>query len=63
MFQTLAMLEVMNMILFLTLRNLLFEFVSYFDIRISDFVMIPTKIMPSELSSKPDPLDPVIYYS
>jgi hypothetical protein len=37
MFQTIGLLEVANMILFLSLGNLIFEFVSYFDIRISIF--------------------------
>ena len=38
MFQTAAVLLVVNKILFLTFGNLIFEFVSDFDIRISSFV-------------------------
>jgi hypothetical protein len=37
MFKTLGALELANAILFLSLDNLVFEFVSYFDIRISNF--------------------------
>jgi hypothetical protein len=58
MFQTKAVLDVADMMLFSTFGHLGFEFVSYFDIRVSNFAMAPTKIMPSGLSSKPGPLDP-----
>jgi len=37
MFQTVGVLEVANMFLFLSLDNLIFEFVSDFDIRITKF--------------------------
>jgi hypothetical protein len=39
MFQTVAVLAADNMILFLSFGILIFEFVSDFDIRISDFAM------------------------
>ena len=38
MFQTVAEMEPANMILFLIFGNLIFEFVSNFDIQISNFV-------------------------
>jgi hypothetical protein len=41
MFQTIAVLEVANKILFLAFGNLIFEFVSDFDIRISNFAVLP----------------------
>jgi len=62
MFQTVPVLEVANMILFLTLVKLIFEFVSDFNIRISNFAMAPTYIMPSGLSLKSGPLDPDFYW-
>jgi len=37
MIQTIDVSEIVNMILFLSLGNLIFEFVSNFDIRISNF--------------------------
>jgi hypothetical protein len=46
MFQSEAVLEVGNVIFFGPLGNLIFEFVSYFDIRISNFAMSPKYIMP-----------------
>jgi hypothetical protein len=46
MFQTVAVLEVANAIFFWSLGNLIFEFVSYFDIRISNFAMAPEYFMP-----------------
>jgi len=58
MFQTVAAIEPANMILILVFGNLIFEFVSFFDIQISNFTMSSGLIMPSGLSSKPDPLDP-----
>ena len=47
MFQTKEVLVAVNMVLFLTFGHLKFEFVSNFDIRISNFVMSLGKIMPS----------------
>ena len=41
MSQTVAVIEPANMVLFLVFGNLIFEFVSNFDIRISDFTMLP----------------------
>jgi len=51
--------DIPNPILILSLGHLLFEFASYFDIRISDFGGgLPLQIMPSALRPKPGPLDP-----
>jgi hypothetical protein len=41
MFKNIAELEIANLILFLSLGNLIFQFVWYFDIRISNFAMAP----------------------
>jgi len=40
MIQTIAVSDIVNMILFLSLGNLIFEFVSHFDIRISNLTKI-----------------------
>ena len=61
MFQTEAMLEFANMLLFLTFGHLIFEFVSDFVLRISDFAKSPFQIMSSGLNPKPGPLDPDFY--
>jgi hypothetical protein len=57
-----AVLDVATMILFLRFGHLVFEFVSYFGIRISNFAMAPAQTMPSGRTSKPGPLDPVFYW-
>ena len=60
-YQTIRISYVTNLVLFLSFRHLLFEFVSYFDIRIS--ATLHSQIMPSGLRPRPGPLDPDFYYA
>jgi hypothetical protein len=62
MIQTIGVPGIAIMILFVSLGHLIFEIVSNFEIRFSNFANARTAIMPFGFIQKPGPLDPDFYY-